>query len=190
MEDIWNRIESWIKINAPELYSDLLPGASEKEILTVEENINVKLPADVRLSFSIHNGQLGSAAPLIGDWQLISLEVVFKRWKVLKDLYDSGEFQGIWCKTKGSVQSKWWIPSWIPIAYNGAGDYKCIDMNPAEGGKVGQIISFWHALDKREVLVESFRDWLQDFAGDLENGRYEYKDGKLILSKHKRKTKH
>lgn len=182
METIWNRIESWLKVEATEICIDLLPGATEKEIHDMEEFVGIEMPSDVKSSFSIHNGQLGAAAPLMGEWQLISLEVMLKRWNILKDLYDAGEFTRIQCETKGPVKPEWWIPSWLPLAYNGAGDYQCLDMSPATGGEIGQIISFWHVIDRREVLAKSFRKWLQTFADDLENGQYKYESGELVKS--------
>lgn len=180
MHQIWNRIEAWLKLNALELYKDLSPGANDQEIKSVEHTTGIIFPADVKSSFKIHNGQAGMAAPLMGEWQLISLNVIKKRWLILKDLYSQGEFEGIRCKTRGYVRSKWWIPEWIPVAYNGAGDYLCLDMNPKKGGKPGQIISYWHTTESREVVAASFQEWLLSFANDLETGRYTYINGQMI----------
>jgi len=45
MQDIWNRIESWLEVNAPEIHSALLVGATDEEIFSAEELMDItKLP--------------------------------------------------------------------------------------------------------------------------------------------------
>jgi cell wall assembly regulator SMI1 len=60
------------------------------------------------------------------------------------------------------------------------GDYLCVDMNPAPGGHVGQVIKIEAHLGPQEVLAKSFLDWLGQFAADLEAGKFEVsKDGSI-----------
>ncbi|CAI8774360.1 hypothetical protein EMIT0210MI2_11355 [Priestia megaterium] len=33
-------------------------------------------------------------------------------------------------------------------------------MDPDEGGKVGQIITFWHDWEQREVIADSIEEWV------------------------------
>ena len=182
MQAIWNRIESWLEVNAPEIRSDLLPGATDQEIHSTEEFTGMQFPVDVKTSYSIHNGQLGGAPPIIGEWQLLSLKALVSRWKTLKDLFDAGDFNGIKSRSSDPIRADWWNPKWLPLAYNGAGDYRCLDLDPAPGGQLGQIISFWHTSDRREIVADSFRAWLGRFADDLESGKYKVEDGQLMFS--------
>jgi cell wall assembly regulator SMI1 len=163
MQDIWNRIESWLEVNAPEIHSDLLVGATDEEIFSAEELMDIRFPDDVKVSYRIHNGQLGDSSPLLGEWQLYSLENIKSRWKVLKNLFEAGKLNAE-ATPIGPVRAEWWNPKWIPIAHNGAGDLYCLDLVPAAGGQVGQIISFWHMDEKRERLANSFQEWLQKYA--------------------------
>jgi cell wall assembly regulator SMI1 len=179
MQDIWNRIESWLKVNAPEIHSDLLPGAADEEVRSAEEHLGVKFPEDAKASFRIHNGQRGMASPLMGEWQLLPLENVMSQWDIMKGLSDAGKFANVKSKPVGPVRDDWWNVKWVPLAYNGAGDLQCLDFDPAPGGAAGQMISFWHMDEKRERLSNDFRSWLQGFADDLEAGKYKVEDGTL-----------
>jgi cell wall assembly regulator SMI1 len=43
---------------------------------------------------------------------------------------------------------------------------------PTSGGSIGQIILMWHDDDTRTLIAPSFRAWLNQFADDLEAGKY------------------
>jgi cell wall assembly regulator SMI1 len=180
MKAIWNRIEDWLKIYALEVYNDLLPGASDEEIISTEDVIGIKLPDDVKNSYRIHNGQLGIASPLMGEWQLLSMKNIRSEWQMMHNLFDAGKLTGQ-VKVKGAVRSEWWNPKWLPLAYNGAGDFYCLDFCPTLEGEVGQVISYWHVSDVREVIANSFLNWLQEFANDLERGKYKVENGEILI---------
>lgn len=181
MQDIWKRIESWLEVNTPEIHSDLLPGATEEEIRSAEKFMDIEFPVDVKTSYQIHNGQLGNSSPFMGEWQLYSLTDMMSTWKMLKNLFDSGKFD-VEGTPIGPVRAEWWNPKWIPVADNRTGDLHCLDLDPAPGGELGQIITFWHMDEQRERLANNFQEWLQRYAEDLENGKYTVEDGGLYLS--------
>ena len=62
------------------------------------------------------------------------------------------------------------------MTYNGGGDHHCLDLAPAPGGDVGQIIRMWHDDVARCVEARSFRAWLEAYADELEHGHYSYSD--------------
>lgn len=181
MQAIWKRIEEWLEENAPEILNSLLPGATSKELQAAENLMSITFPDDVKKSYCIHNGQRSLAAPLMGEWQLLSLKDMMIQWKIMKKLVDTGKFNDASGKPIGSVRAEWYNLKWIPLTYNGAGDFQCLDLAPPPGGDVGQIITFWHMDGKREKLAPSFRFCLQEFANDLEQGKYEVEDGRLTL---------
>jgi len=172
VQEIWNRIESWLEANEPETFRDLLPGATDEEIHSAEELMDVRFPEDATESYKVHNGQGGNGPPLLwGEWHLLSLEDITQQWELMKDLYHAGEFMDAQGSSEGPVRAEWWNPKWIPVAYNGAGDLQCLDIDPAAGGNSGQIIAFWHMNPEREVITDSFRAWLEVFANSLEGSR-------------------
>jgi cell wall assembly regulator SMI1 len=145
MQEIWAQIDNWLGVNAPEILDLLQPGASDDEISELENFLSVQLPEDVKSSYRIHNGQSEYKCGLIvNDWELLSLARIVDEWTVWKELLDDGIFQNEDGQDQGSkpvpgVSNVWWSSRWIPITYNGGGDHHCLDLNPAEGGNVGQI---------------------------------------------------
>src|SRR5262249_39429588 len=57
MKQIWERIHTWLRQHAPAVLDSLRPGATEETLRAAEEAMGVKLPADVRQSYRIHDGQ-------------------------------------------------------------------------------------------------------------------------------------
>jgi cell wall assembly regulator SMI1 len=172
VQELWDRLESRLADIEPDVLRDLLPGVTDYEIRSAEELMGVRLPEDAEESYKIHDGQGGDGPPLImGEWQLLSLEDMTHQWKLMKDLSDTGVFMEAQGSPEGPVRPDWWNTKWIPVAYNGAGDLQCLDMDPAAGGDSGQLITFWHMNPNREVIADSFRTWLQGCIDSLANGR-------------------
>ena len=57
MQSIWKRIHTWLDTNAPKGYGSLRDGASAEAIQAAEKAMKLKLPADVKTSYRIHDGQ-------------------------------------------------------------------------------------------------------------------------------------
>ena len=177
---LWRQIDGWMVEHAPQVLSGLFPGVTEAEIAALEKSLitsgaqRLKLPLEVRQSWRIHNGQSPLAVPLIGDWQLLQLRHILKQWQINQELLESGGFQDNQADSDGSVKPMWWNPRWIPLAYNGAGDLVCLDMDPPEGYPKGRLITFWHVDARRQILAVSWSAWLAKFARDLLAGKIHY----------------
>jgi cell wall assembly regulator SMI1 len=176
MQDVWNRIERWLAANVPDILDGLNPGATMREIEETETFLGVTFPEDVRASYLIHNGQSSESGALFGTFQLLALENIRDEWSVWKDLLDAGDFDDARSEPDGPIVTDWWHPRWIPLTYNGGGDHHCLDLAPAPGGDVGQIIEMWHDDAARCVEARSFRAWLETYADELEQGHYSYSD--------------
>jgi cell wall assembly regulator SMI1 len=50
----------------------------------------------------------------------------------------------------------------------------CIDLDPAEGGHVGQVITMWHDEPGREWIAGSFQEWLSLFVHQLNDDYFRY----------------
>lgn len=57
MKAVWKRIHAWLDANAPAGYGRLRPGAGAGAIRAAEAALGVKLPAAVRASYRVHDGQ-------------------------------------------------------------------------------------------------------------------------------------
>jgi cell wall assembly regulator SMI1 len=173
MEQVWNRIESWLTAHAPELLERLLPGATEAELARFEAALGVHVPEDLRRSLAIHAGQPAGSYGVLGDWTLFRIADSLDRWRMHMALRNAGTFvdpsPG---DVQGPVQPVWWSASWIPVAGDGAGSLLCADLAPATGGRQGQIVRFFHDAPARDVIASSFQELLARFADDLEVGHY------------------
>jgi cell wall assembly regulator SMI1 len=176
MDEIWRRIESWLKQNAPEILTDLQPGASDADIQNVVQAVSYAMPDDFIESYRIHDGKRGGSAPLLDQWELLSLSAIVKEWQNLKKLSDDGLLEGMEGDSSVQIKSDWWNLGWIPFASNSSGDFLCIDLDPPQTGKKGQVISYWHSDSKRKLLAKDFRSWLAEFVEDLESGKYRFVD--------------
>jgi cell wall assembly regulator SMI1 len=72
----------------------------------------------------------------------------------------------------GPIKPYWWGEARLLVTDN-SGDHLVADLDPAEGGTVGQIIHHSHEVGPQEVLAPSWRDWLRAVADGLERGDYE-----------------
>lgn len=57
------------------------------------------------------------------------------------------------------IKYRWYDEGWIPICIDN-GDCICIDLNPSPQGKVGQVIKMYHDWGRREVLADSFNEFI------------------------------
>ena len=100
------------------------------------------------------------------------LQWVVAHWESWTGLASSGTFDGIHGAPRGPVRADWWNRRWVPIGVNGVGDMVCLDLDPPEGGTVGQVIEVLHEDGDRTVLAPSLSAWLDGFAYDLETEAY------------------
>lgn len=148
--DAWSRIEAWLAAQAPELAASLRGPASEESLRALEARLDRPLPADLRASWSIHDGQTAEGRLLwcLDTWQLASVEDALAQL----DAWSSK-------------------PSWraglLPFAI-GSGDVLCIDLSRPASGWI-------HASAEESELSEReqgpYGGWLTSLADDLWRGR-------------------
>lgn len=178
MADAWGRIERWLKAHAPAILADMRPGASPAEIRATEEQLGCTFPEPVREWFATHDGTASCA--LLEYWDLYSLAEVVAAWKTMKALYDDGTFAEFESDPIGPIRTEWWHPAWVPLTGEPGGNHLCLDLAPADGGSVGQVISWVHDDSVREVVAPTFGAWFEQLADGLEAGAYKV-DGEGVL---------
>jgi cell wall assembly regulator SMI1 len=169
MDECWIRIETWLRQHAPPIYAALQPGASEDHIRRAEAQLGVSLPDDMRTSYAIHDGSGFSG---LFPFPLLSLNGVVAQWNNWKGWLEQGKFVGWESTPQGAVKTDWWNIRWIPFTHDGGGNHQCLDLDPPDGGNVGQVINFDHEVGATEVLADSFGSFLAAFADDLEAGHF------------------
>ena len=176
MKETWTKIENWLKTNAAGIYESLNTGASNEDFEELEDLINKKLPDTFKAFYRRHDGQSPMSEGLIDAEELLCIKRIMEEWEVWKELDDKGVFDDSVSDADAGVREDWWNPLWIPITYDGSGNHYCLDLNPDEGGKKGQIIRIWHDSAERELIADSFEEWMNNYADDLEGGNFVYSD--------------
>ncbi len=83
---------------------------------------------------------------------------------------------------KGPVKPHNFSKSWIPLTTSNGDVYRYIDLDPAPGGEVGQIIEFYPEACSHQVLADSLGNYLAQYADKLESGRFEVEYESLVDS--------
>jgi len=137
-------------------------GAKKTDIAKAEKAMGVRLPDEVCAFYLCHDG--GGDTYFVENRELLSLRRMVGEWKIWKELFDKGEFDEENAHGTKGVQTVWWIPEWIPVTYDGAGNHDIIDIAPGKGGTHGQIVSFYHDDESRRIEAKSFLVWLANKA--------------------------
>ncbi len=176
METTWNKIKTWLQQNAPDIHDELNQGATPQDFCLLEELTGASLPEDFKFFYRIHNGQDSISDTLTEMGELLSIERISDEWRIWKSLLDKNSFENSQPQPDEGVQNTWWHPHWIPITYDGAGNHFCMDLAPAPKGTTGQIITMWHDSNERQIVANSFTEWINQFAHDLDAQKYEYSE--------------
>jgi cell wall assembly regulator SMI1 len=153
----------------------LNPPASEQMLADLAAHLGLALPDQLKAMLLTSNGcppgsySLPMRATEPMRWRLLSTGEITAQWDLLCLIDIEAPFDGA-IRTVGPVQAGWWCRSWIPIAECGIGDVICLDMNPAPGGTIGQLILYEHDFAERKVLASALLDWIRECADDLERG--------------------
>ncbi len=134
-----------------------------------EAELGHALPAAFRQSLRRHDGQPFAAAGLVDGTPLLSLEDALDEWRSWCELEEGGERDDAPGSADAPVDARWWQAGRLPFA-GADGNYLCLDLAPAAGGRVGQVIATWHDAPARPVVAEDFAGWLTALADDLDAG--------------------
>jgi cell wall assembly regulator SMI1 len=177
----WTRINAWLQANGlPARYSPP-PGVSETALRAAEAAMGLELPEDIRESYRLHDGsRRGSYLILFERGFLLQLaadsdsESVVEEWKSMCEIAEQltahyrEDFAG---DVAGPIRKTFWSPRWVPLTCDWESHAVCIDLDPAPGGRAGQVIMRRREADAW-VLAPSWGEWLAMYAANLEAGEY------------------
>jgi cell wall assembly regulator SMI1 len=172
VEKAWARfIDKATDVHAP-FTTYLNQGATRNQIDLAERAVNCEFPPDLRQLLSLHNGSRRYF--VLPRWELFSTELIVDAWKMWEDLYlwqSKSENITNFCEPSGPIKDdEWWRLRWIPFCGDHAGNHLCVDMDPAEGGNSGQVITMWHDDARRELIAKSLTEYIEIIASDFERG--------------------
>ncbi|WP_162271783.1 SMI1/KNR4 family protein [Gemmata sp. SH-PL17] len=178
IKDAWKRIARWYKVNVPADQFSLADGASAEAIAVAEAQLGLSFPQDLVASYHLHNGSNDCAVFLYG-YAYLSLSELVQQWGFWQKIIQDGGLGGVEPNCPEAIKRIWWNLKWIPFSHNGGGDHHCVDLDPAEGGAVGQVIQFNHEVGAHSLLGPDFGTFLRTYATDLEAGRYRFDETDL-----------
>jgi cell wall assembly regulator SMI1 len=162
MKQIWERIHTWLRQQAPAVLDSLRKGAAEETLRAAEEAMGVTLPADIRESYRIHDGQAagahGFAPGLVEGLELLSLEEAVAEWGRRIQRLAEGSDHGV----------PSWHPAWVPLL-RGGNEGAFLDLSGP-----GAPVLAWARNETPFPIAQSFTGLMEAFAEDLEAGVYIY----------------
>ena len=124
VERSWERIESWLREDAPEAFAALREGVAASDVDAAEERLGLAFPQALRESLLRHDGQ---------EWRWPSL-VEFGVLMPLEHVVDNAELN-----TKAGIDDAraedeiWWRRDWIPFVSR---DGDALSVAVESGGEV------------------------------------------------------
>jgi cell wall assembly regulator SMI1 len=183
----WRRIERWLSANVPPLAQALRAPATPEAIARAEAAVEVSFPPEFIASLTVHDGQDDRAFEVFGNWGLLDLTGVVRKWQMFVALVEKGvlptddEPESV--VIEGPVRPRRWDRAWIPVATKGTGDYLLLDLNPPDGGRRGQVVMYGHRMSTRTVVTSDFGAWLGRIANQFEGGEFEAVAGGSYLAR-------
>jgi cell wall assembly regulator SMI1 len=176
METVWARIEAWLRQHAPDELEHMRPPTSNRRINHLEDTTGLKLPSEMERSYKIHDGcwvGMFLFGKIYGG-VLSSLQAIESDWMRWRDVSVECGFADLAAEPQGLIKPRHWNSHWLPVTDAGSGNCFCVDLDPAPGGVVGQIIWFDRVEGPVRVMAKGFAAWLEEYASGLESGRYAY----------------
>lgn len=164
----------------------LNPLANPSVLDAAEARIGFALPADLRRLWLRADGQrdiftIADPAPgrvlcpLFGTYSFLSVQDALTTYQGWLDIWDGGgpdfdeSFNGeahVQRRGDDPVHREYWRPGWLPFSDDNGNAY-AVDLSPAPGGTIGQVIVIGPDEDLRRVLAPSLTDFLADAAQRL-----------------------
>jgi cell wall assembly regulator SMI1 len=173
--EVWRRIEHVLAVEAPEVHQTLQAGATAAAIDIIEKEIGFRFPVDLRGSLQIHNGQHDPSRCLkfCGSETLMTTDDIIRDWQMLTEVGKECDLQsGIDPTNRVSLNDDWWKQSCIPFA-DSEGYYSCVDMDPALGTSIGQVVYHTHDSELEVSQIRGYGAWLKRVMLALEAGRFQ-----------------
>ena len=150
VERAWDRIEAWMRAEAPDALDALRPGADDSTIHAAEEALGRRLPESFRRSVARHDGQEFGWPSLVESGFLMTLSDIVTSASQLEELQE-----------RAPAGPTWWRRGWVPFVSRD-GDYLSLDRR-------GRIWCFLHDNEPmHSEIARNLGTWLERWADELE----------------------
>lgn len=178
MQKLWSEIEIQLsKLNFKLLEeNNLNSAATNDELKSLSDTMKLEIPKEFIDFYKIHNGQTDDAMAIFPEGILLSIESIISEWNIWRELLEVGEFDECEVCADEGIKNCWWNIKWVPFISDGGGNNICLDLDPDTNGKYGQVITMWHDSQEREILADSFREFLENYLNKLKEGTLVYSE--------------
>ncbi|AJX35248.1 SMI1/KNR4 family protein [Burkholderia oklahomensis] len=166
LRNTWKQLDDWFAADPARLPGGLNGPASADAIAALQAALGVTLPTEFVESLRIHDGQAETDAVFADSDALLGAREIVAQWSIWKNLVAGGDFDDMTSEPDPGIKDDWYNLKWIPFTHDGSGNHLCLDLDPAEGGVVGQVIRVWHDDSVRERVARSFAEWLAGVADE------------------------
>jgi cell wall assembly regulator SMI1 len=180
---LWQRLERWAAEHAPSIAEKLNGPATPQDLAAMNAAFRGKLPQDFQDSLRIHDGEAEDAWPCqvwADSGQLLTcVESLKLRAQMLKlhaslgmdDLERASQLiaDGI-IFVEGPVKPLGFSSHWVPLMQCNGDIFWHLDLDPAPGGAVGQVIEVDPECCSWKVLAPSYTAFLRAYVEELEGG--------------------
>lgn len=163
MNKVLELISEWHRTNAPILYNGLLPGVHENEIHEIESACDLCLPNTLKDLFRWHNG---SSKRMFGlDFGGLPIPERICPGIDILELHAESH-------PRRAIRTSFRPDGWVDMLHDGGGNFVAIDLNPAEAGTVGQVITYGRDESVRFVIAENVIEFAEEYYRRLIEGRF------------------
>ncbi|MCX7207745.1 MAG: SMI1/KNR4 family protein [Proteobacteria bacterium] len=164
----WRKIEDWLLANAPKIHSSLNKPAAVDSIDELKKLIGSELPLQLIELYEIHNGIESEAiASLVYGMKFISIEDAINLVNNIDANSSPLKYADSQIKVGYTLHKKR-----FPIADDNGTCMLCIDLDPSELGKIGQIIFIDYDCNVAIKLADSLEELFHNFQEDLYSEKY------------------
>ncbi|MBO2011098.1 SMI1/KNR4 family protein [Hymenobacter negativus] len=167
------RIAHWLAAHAPRiLHESLNPSASEAQLEALEAALGHHLPPDYKALYRRHDG-LNEDADNFGSFfygiSFLPLAAVTAIWQHRTAATAPEPLRRAHPAIKADNAQR---PQWLCLGFDGSHVWLCVDLDPVEGHRYGQVILVDEELETAFPVADSVVALLTEFAHDLEHGHY------------------
>jgi cell wall assembly regulator SMI1 len=150
------------------------PPAKANAVDHFEHISNLAVPKSLRQLLLAADGEPRKSAGMIGNWRLMPIAEIQAAWGLLNKLTEKGAFSDRTPNPSPYLQKNWWYSAWIPVVTSDQGDYFCLDTDPPQPERYGQVLLFLQNRLDRPLVAGSLEGWFDRIMRDLEDGQYQY----------------
>lgn len=169
---IFAQIRTWMQHHAPDV--TFRPPTKPNAIDNFQYLSGLPVPVSLRQLLLVADGETGKSAGMIGNWRLMSITEIQAAWGLLNQLNKKGAFADRKPKPSPYFRIIWWSSAWIPVVTSDQGDYFCLDTDPPDPSRHGQVLLFLQNRPERPLIAGSLDSWLDRIMRDLDDGQYKY----------------